>query len=1661
MSLDFFENQLKLNNVTINDLKNFITINVYSNPFFVLTGLRKVLSFFKNSEIYFNKKSENYQTLLSYFNTEIPCQEIFELWIHFYQHNDSSIISIILEIMTSVIRIVELLGIYTSGDKIIKRILNFHIKSIYRILGSDDDSLVVCGIKLLIEMLYFNSGSFILEIFNSFDFSHNVVFKILRNSSKVSSGVIFQVNRQVSTFETPRVFMIRFILCFLKLGSVSLKSELLSYRNIFYSIFSGLIRDDTNFIREILDIITCYVIFEKTISRDIKLALFNDYILNKLVMLYSDTDNEDFRSIIIHNFLISLCTRPGIGLCFECNGWYPKLDADFKKTGNSLIYNKILSKFIFKLKITQDVLQQELFLKICRACPELIAHCASQFNLNIRFDPHLTVSWLSISSIYQSMVLLPIPSMANFGIPLELVLNSILENIIPLALTKVSLSLGLRHNNDLVVFSTVNLVLSSMNKYSQVMSMFDKKDHLNVFIFKRERIQQLLKEMFLERLPDIHIIFFLFKVVWGKSSSLLKFSIIKLFSYYVEFFPEVVFFQKHNYSSILVKGFSKVFEDAYGSLIFYYLFRISYKFFPILNWWNKKQDSIFTTLVKFYLFCENDEFRKEYKDLILRLLVSSNVFSSASFIDSGELILKSLDDVKCFSGNVDIVVDFLGDSLMHFMNSPYKYMDNLVTFIFENKLEINQKFPSLIIIILVEQWCYFLFYSISSSDDKILIASWLSRILGFFTLNDDIWEISKKICLKLAKLTLNYSVEIAQIFNRTKMYIEFLDDIMFLDGVFFEGSIFSSTIKGFQNISFINYKYSCDLLNSNFIFIDFILHSGTLQLSMYFDDILYYIQSRYFRISLLDVIALKRMIYVFLRDDKKVISEFNDIILKYFEIIKNIGNILKNTKDFERFRKIIIDENKWKDNYLNFECKFSSFKIRVFSKEFIRLIIEFVDPLDSYLLLEIIDKTYRGFINVLINKSVRAISLSSSEWNEILLLLKPYWPKNQFSTISMKILKKSIQEIYAFGSIDSDVFCFFELIFNHFFIINSIEIEIFDLISIFNMGLKSGYYLNGILKVLTSKISSFVDNANYNLYKIIDNSFFLVLQNINDVFSLDLISKLCVKSIVFLEMICGNLCEIVKKSENIFSLPSFFFTNLLCIIDAYILWKNYTLKNKNHVMIKTSRSCLMFLLQYVENDLLNGFLNENEQGFMLFQILFRSIKMELFEDGKKILDKLCIKCDKMILNKRFVQVIEIMTYIYGNRLIDNYIEIWFTNVIKLLIDCFLEERLSNSFIDFLESFINYLTFSKKQLSNYISNDFYLLIESGLRNHILIYNVVRFIFVIVKEFNIDDSTVFALLILSKSCDWKDTNINASISFEHRLTIVQLLRHFTCNSSKSASLSIVDGIYTIYTGTTHIIDRSLLYILQKNEEFFRHNFFNKRIILNVESDTKKKLPLRFFYTNNDIIVTLSSELLRKSVYFFPVIEELFSDFFETSNDKILSYYSKTEIVYDPSFFLPLVMAYISLEEDPSIMFLIDSGILGYVLISLSSYDKNVRKMSLTILSMLKNVISTIYFSNKSLILMFFQVLKSSISIFSIELSPIPYIVSLFMALSIQIITNSSHFLFDEVCRFYLQRPRLDFQDVPMFYILWSGSHEYYKKRIWLISFLNFGLRTLMVT
>ncbi len=92
-----------------------------------------------------------------------------------------------------------------------------------------------------------------------------------------------------------------------------------------------------------------------------------------------DDDSEHVPANIVHHFLLAICTRPGTGICFKDNGWYPRDvedaqdDGEVPKGRGGKLYNKMLGNVLRSLKVNEDMRQQELSLKIMSSCPELVA----------------------------------------------------------------------------------------------------------------------------------------------------------------------------------------------------------------------------------------------------------------------------------------------------------------------------------------------------------------------------------------------------------------------------------------------------------------------------------------------------------------------------------------------------------------------------------------------------------------------------------------------------------------------------------------------------------------------------------------------------------------------------------------------------------------------------------------------------------------------------------------------------------------------------------------------------------------------------------------------------------------------------------------------------------------------------------------------------------------------------------------------------------------------------------------------------------------------------------------------------------------------------------------------------------------------------------------
>lgn len=217
-----------------------------------------------------------------------------------------------------------------------------------------------------------------------------------------------QIDTSADPFIKPdiRTLYMMFILSFVQPSTLHIvKATFLeSHREVFLGLFKRLSDDHYMLVRHVLEACWEGIWLDPKLRRTLKIGLFNVQTLSlvgiplllsivsdqpQLVKLYSRTSPEGTGSDgvpadLVHHFLLALCTHPGTGLCFKDGGWYPKEDDDMKgdendednQRGNvrgTRVYNVVIQQLLRHLKPTEDSRNQELALKIFRACPELVS----------------------------------------------------------------------------------------------------------------------------------------------------------------------------------------------------------------------------------------------------------------------------------------------------------------------------------------------------------------------------------------------------------------------------------------------------------------------------------------------------------------------------------------------------------------------------------------------------------------------------------------------------------------------------------------------------------------------------------------------------------------------------------------------------------------------------------------------------------------------------------------------------------------------------------------------------------------------------------------------------------------------------------------------------------------------------------------------------------------------------------------------------------------------------------------------------------------------------------------------------------------------------------------------------------------------------------------
>ncbi|KAJ3148549.1 hypothetical protein HDU89_004646 [Geranomyces variabilis] len=192
----------------------------------------------------------------------------------------------------------------------------------------------------------------------------------------------------------------------------------------------------------------------------------------------------------------------------------------------------------------------------------------------------------------------------------------------------------------------------------------------------------------------------------------------------------------------------------------------------------------------------------------------------------------------------------------------------------------------------------------------------------------------------------------------------------------------------------------------------------------------------------------------------------------------------------------------------------------------------------------------------------------------------------------------------------------------------------------------------------------------------------------------------------------------------------------------------------------------------------------------------------------------------------------------------------------------------------------------------------------------------------------------------------------------------------------------------------------------------------------------------------------------------------------------YSARHSPLYDPEFFLPLISGAIVVPEGregpfASLRQLLETNSLALTIAALACDRDAVRRAGYFILDLAYNqlIADAEGLRERNQVLLALDGLKNAITVRtdaviskyatteSREETPrISGIMAVFFAQAVMIAMKPEHEMYSLINRFFLQRPTVDMEDIPMFYeLFYSASEQSRKERVWMLRLLACGLKT----
>ncbi|KAI9745706.1 MAG: hypothetical protein M1818_001242 [Claussenomyces sp. TS43310] len=689
--------------------------------------------------------------------------DVMQTWSFAAQSNDESLLSavpavlaLLLKTLSGALDLVEY-GLRLGRTLLQKRQLELLARGMSSL--KTKDFVISPALRLLREVTIFDGGVLAKQIFRSGDYTLKALARNL-GLRFVGDGV--ETRRKPSV----RTNAMRYLHALIKFLPVEAKKELMNQRDILSGLTRDISRDPSFLIEETLQTLTSYVVQDDQLPREAKVKIFNGASLGRLGTLYGhDQHHEEVAEgkapidSLVHNFLILLCTSPGLGILYRDSGYYPRgfdasagnevgsnagfidlgldgLERADRFSDRVVVRNNALSEFIQTLRPWSSMKQAELLLAIFRAAPELVANYFFG-KKSFSFDPKLTATWIGYSAFLFSTVRLPPPpyfgNRGAYGLvppPTSIVI----ESILPQPLTQKSLARCLNQSSPLVTFFAVRILIVAFEKLEEILTGYRAASQMSS-LWNQAATQ--LTEEFNRRCPTMKDVINTFRST-AVTSLMQRQAISKLLVLYYAILPQTALEAKFDVSPCLAQALRLLRdsekdseEAAMRGLEVENLFIIAHRS-PGMRWFHKAESfpiSPFTAMLQLLTTASSKIPLVKIRSILDSVIEESGIVQLQTKPPALDALIWAVQ-ASSEQNEPGLIYDFLDDCALRCSSTPIRYMDALdivsATATGSRSLSADRHPVSLLLLAIAEQWPF-----ITKSDDSSRIEA-VARFIAYY-----------------------------------------------------------------------------------------------------------------------------------------------------------------------------------------------------------------------------------------------------------------------------------------------------------------------------------------------------------------------------------------------------------------------------------------------------------------------------------------------------------------------------------------------------------------------------------------------------------------------------------------------------------------------------------------------------------------------------------------------------------------------------------------------------------------------------------------------------------------------------------------------------------------------------------------------------------------